>query len=289
MTYLGELTMRRISWPAVILILLLSAACSPIQMADRKLPPPFRSTPEEQKNVDRLLARWEAWNAGVKTFDCGFKRWVYDGVFGPPDQPAHVDLGTIKYAAPDHAMFRVDKTEKNGEVAPIEDARAEHWTFDGTSLFEVNHAKSRIVERKLPAGVQGTKLVDGPLTFAFGVGGLCSVFGTPPCPYPFTAKAKELKEQFYLRETTPPANRNDQVWLEAYPRSGRVAFAPSKLELIFRASDMSPVAVKIVQPNDKNYVVYSFFDVAVNGPPASSGDNPFHPAVPVGWQKKIAE
>ena len=172
---------------------------------------------------------------------------------------------------------------------PIEDARAERWAFDGQSLFECNHVKKQLVERKLSADVQQTKLVDGPLTFAFGVAGLSSVFGTPPCPYPFTAKAKELKRQFYFRETTPAANRRDQVWLEAYPRTGRVALTPHKLQLIFRASDMSPIAVKIVQANEKDYVVYSFFDVAVNAPPTPSADDPFHPALPVGWQRKIVD
>ena len=279
--------MRRIGWPVIILFLF--ASCSTLQTANRTLPPPFKSTPDEEKNVDRLLARWEAWNAGVKTFDCGFKRWVYDGTFGRSDQAAHIDLGTIKYAAPDHALFCIDKTEKDGNEAPIEDARAQRWAVDGKSLFEFNHTRSQLIERTLPDGVQAAKLVDGPLTFAFGVGGLSSVFGAPPCPYPFTAKAKELKEQFYLRETTPPANRGDQVWLEAYPRSARALFTPSKLELIFRASDMSPLSAKIVQSNNKNYVVYSFFDVTVNSPPISPGDDPFHPTVPPGCRKRIAE
>jgi TIGR03009 family protein len=279
--------MRHICWAVVIL--LLTAGCSAVQMADRKMPPPFKLTTDDEQKVDRLLARWEQWNAGVKTFDCRFKLWVYDGTFGRPDQPKFVDCGTIKYAAPDHAIFRIDATEKDGKEVPIENARAQHWVFDGKSLFELNHAKSQLIERTLPEGVQGTKLVDGPLTFAFGVAGLSSVFGTPPCPYPFTAKAKELKEQFYLRETTPAANQRDQVWLEAYPRSGRAVFPPKKLELIFRAGDMSPLAAKIVQANEKNYVVYSFFDIVVNGPPASSNEDPFHPAVPRGWQKTIAE
>jgi TIGR03009 family protein len=274
--------MLRIAWSVVIL--LLTASCSAVRTANVEMSPAFKSTPDEEKNVDRLLTRWEQWNTGVKTFDCGFKRWVYDLTFGRPDQPAHVDLGTIKYAAPDHALYRIDKTEKDGKEYPIEQDRAEHWTFDGKSLFEFNQAKSQLIERKLPADVQGAKLVDGPLTFAFGVTGLSSVFGTPPCPYPFTAKAKELKRQFYLRETTPAANRQDQVWLDAYPRYGRVALTPKKFELIFRASDMSPVAVKIVQTNGKDYVVYQFYDIAVNKP-TTPGDDPFHPAKPFGWQK----
>jgi len=273
--------MRRIGWP--VAILLLTASCAPVKTV--KLSLPFKSTPDEEKNVDRLLARWEQWNAGVKTFDCQFKRWVYDTVFGRPDQPKSVDLGSIKYAAPDRGLYRIDKTEQDGKEVPIEDARAEHWAFDGKSIIECNHVKQQIIEHKLPPNFQGTKLVDGPLAFAFPAGVFSSIFGAPARPYPFAAKAKELKEQFYIREITPPAARRTEIWLEAYPRSSRIAAAFQKLQLIFRASDMSPYAMKMVQPNGKDYIVYQFFAVAVNSPPPPPGDDPFHPAVPRGWQK----
>ena len=276
--------MRRIGWTVVILLLV--ASCAPVKTV--KLPPPFKSTPDEEKNVDRLLARWEQWNAGVKTFDCRFKRWVYDAVFGRADQPKYVDLGTIKYAAPDHGLYRIDTTEKDGNQSPIDDARAEHWAFDGKSIFECNHVKRQIIERKLPPDFQGTNLVDGPLGFAFPAGLFSSVFGGLARPYPFDAKAKPLKEHYYLRETTPPDARHDEIWLEAYPRSSGLLCAFQKLQLIFRASDMSPVAIKIVQLNGKDSVVYQFFNIAVNASSTPPGDDPFHPALPHGWQK-IAE
>ena len=52
---------------------------------------------------------------------------------------------------------------------------------------------------------------------------------------------------------------------------------------------MSPYAMKITQPNGKDYVVYQFYDVVVNGPPAPPGADPFHPTVPIGWQKIVEE
>ena len=48
----------------VLLLLLASCASTPAS----KPPVPFRLTPDEQTSVDRLLDRWEQWNAGVKTF-----------------------------------------------------------------------------------------------------------------------------------------------------------------------------------------------------------------------------
>ena len=55
---------------------------------------------------------------------------------------------------------------------------------------------------------------------------------------------------------------------------------------MFRASDMSPFAMKITQPNGKDYVVYQFYDIVVNSPQKPS-DDPFHPALPKGWEKTV--
>ena len=277
--------LRRIGWPVVMLLLTLS--CAPVDAPRLKMPPPFTSTPDEEKNVDRLLARWEQWNAGVKTFDCRFKRWVYDSVFGRPDQPKYVDLGTIKYAAPDHSLVWIDQTENAGKQVPIEDARAEHWAFDGKSIFECSHAKRQIIERKLPPDSQGTNLVDGPLGFTFPIALFSPVFGPLARPFPFDAKAKALKEHYYVRQIAPPDGGHDEIVLEAYPRPSGPVCTFQKLQLICRASDMSPVAMKIVQVNGKNYVAYQFFDIVVNAPSTPSGDDPFHPAVPQGWQKVV--
>lgn len=265
----------------LIVVMLLTVSCASGQAAN--LPPPFQSTPDEEKKVDHLLARWEQWNAGVKTFDCRFKRWTYDTVFGPPNQPRYVELGVLSYSAPDHWMFRVDTADKNGREVPVEDTRAEHWVFDGKSLIEYNHAKHRVIEHKLPPEVQGRQLVDGPLTFPpFAI--LSSVFGGPlPSSYPVSAKAGVLKAQYYLRTRTS-ADQPDQIWLDAYPRTSAVASRLQRLQLIFPANDMSPYAMKIVQPNGKDYAVYQFFDIAVNSLPTHDGQ-PFNPD----WQRIVEE
>jgi TIGR03009 family protein len=280
--------MRNIGWPVVVL--LLAASCAPVKAANVKLPPPFQATLDEEKNVDCLLAHWEQWNAGVKTFDCRFKRWTYDTVFGRPDQPTRVDFGTIKYAAPDHSLFRVDQTEKNGKYVPVEDVRAEHWVFDGKSIIEYNHVRKQVIVHQVAANFQRSNLVDGPLAFPFPAGLFSNCFfGSPASVIPFSGKSKLLREQCYIREITPPADRHDQIWLDAYPRSSQFGCNFQKLQLIFRASDMSPVAMKIVQSNGKDCTVYQFFDIAVNTPSPPPDGDPFQAVRPVGWQKIIEE
>jgi TIGR03009 family protein len=279
--------MRRIAC-FVLSLSLLTASCTSLP----KTPPPqpFQLTQQEEQSVDHLLVRWEKWNAGVKTYDCKVKRWTYSDVFGRPDEAAFVELGTIKYAAPDHCLFKIDTAEKNDLAVPSDSRRAEHWVFDGKSITEFNHTKRQVIEYKLPAKSQASQFLSGPLTFPpSAIVGLLFGFGASdlPSPLPFSAKAKDLKEQYYLREFAPPTEAKDQVMLEAYPRSAQLAACLQKLQLIFNAKNMSPYAMRIVQPNGRDSVVYQFYDAAVNAKP-SSDDDPFHPAVPQGWQK-IAE
>ena len=70
---------------------------------------PFMLTPQQQADVDWLLGRWEQHGAGVKTFDCEFTRFEYDGVFDAGDKPSFIDKGEIRYAAPDKGLFRVEE------------------------------------------------------------------------------------------------------------------------------------------------------------------------------------
>ena len=196
----------------------------------------------------------------------------------------------IEYAAPIAALFRVDKAEKDGKEVPIQNARAEYWVCNGKSIFEFSPAKELLIEHKLPPEFPGSQLVDGPLAFAFPTSAFSGLFslalGGEPSkqyPFPFGAKAEELKQRYYIHAITPP-NRQDQIWLEAYPRSRQYAPWFQKTQLIFDAKDMSPLAMKIVQPNGKDYTSYQFYDVVINAPPSSANDDLFRPLAPLGWK-----
>jgi TIGR03009 family protein len=233
-------------------------------------PPPFVLTAQEQAQVEQILIAWERQNRLVKTFDSQFKRWVYDAVFGNPNQPAHVDVGVIKFAAPDKGMFRIDKTEKDGRDAPIEDARAEHWISDGKAIVHYDHVTKKMTIHKLPPEMQGKKIADGPLPFLFG------------------STAQDLKDRFFLRVVTP-ANVPGQIWLDAYPRRQQDAANFSRAQFIINTQDMSPNALKLIQPNRKDYIVYSFFDIVMNDPLRMFRGDPFRAVRPMGWQTVVEE
>lgn len=230
--------------------------------------PPFVLSPQEEAQVDQALAQWERRNQQIKTFDSQFKRWSYDVVFADPQkplQPKFVEIGTLKYAAPDKGLFRLDKEERDGKELPIDNARAEHWVCDGRSVYEYNPAKKQVIEHKLPPELRGKAIANSPLPFLFG------------------AEAKNLKQRYFIRLVTPQ-DVQGQTWFEAYPRFQGDAANFHRAIFIITTQGMLPYALRIEQPNGKNHMVYQFFDVTVNDKWRMFQGDPFRPFTPFGWQ-----
>ena len=171
----------------------------------------------------------------------------------------------IKYAAPDRGLFRLESSEKDGKETPIEDARAEHWICDGKSIWEYSPAKKQVIEHKLPPELQGKAIANSPLPFLFG------------------AEAQKLKQRYFIRLVTP-ADVQGQIWLEAYPRYQQDAANFHHAIFIITTQGMSPFALRVVQPNGKDYTVYQFYDVVVNDKLRMFKGDPFRPFTPWGWQ-----
>ena len=231
-------------------------------------PPPFTLTPQEQAEVDQVLEMWEQRNKTIKKFESKFKRWTYDPVFGKPDVPKYVDLGSVIYAAPDRGLYAVEVTEENGKQKAIGDDRAEKWICDGRAVFEYHYRTRRVIEHKLPPEQQGKAIANSPLPFLFG------------------SEARVLRQRYFIRLVTPP-NAQGQYWLEAYPRYQADAANFHHAQFIIDKQGMTPFALKMVEPNNANSVVYQFYDVGVNIPPGLFSSDPMRPSIPLGWQKTV--
>jgi TIGR03009 family protein len=218
---------------------------------------PFRLTPPEAAEVDRILKLWESRSAAVKKFEAKFKRWEWDPVFGPPDKPKFEDLGIVNYAAPDKGLFQID-----GE-------RAEKWICDGTAVFEYNFTKKELIEHRLPPELQGKAIAQSPLPFLFG------------------AQAQHLKQRYFIRLITPP-NVQGQTWIEVFPRFQQDAANFRRAELILTNKDMTPFALALYSPNGKSHTSYQFYAMKINDP-FDWLSNPFAAKTPSGWTKSIDE
>jgi len=244
---------------------------------------PFTLTPQQQAEVDWLLARWEQHGAGVKTFECGFTRFEYDGVFDSGDKPSFIDKGEIRYAAPDKGLFRVDEQIvdyqwiNNQAVGgrSVKGQRLEHWISNGTSIFQYDFQNRQLIEHKLPPELHGKAISESPLPFFFG------------------AKADHLRKRYFLRLVTPEG-ADDQVWLEAHPRFQADAANFRQATLILTLSTMQPSALQIILPNGKSRTVYQFHSPRMNvknllDPLGVFENNWLHPRVPPGWKKVVEE
>lgn len=232
--------------------------------------PPFMLSPQEEAQVDRVLEQWEQQNRKIKTFDCRFKRWIYDVVFGPANQPKFVELGVIRFGTPDRGLFRLEMSEKDGREVPIESARAEHWICDGKAIFEYNPTKKQVVEHQLPKELQGKAIANSPLPFLFG------------------AESQKLKQRYFIRIIESPPGVSHQIWLEAYPRFQQDAANFKRATFVISTQQgMSPFALEILQPNGKDYTRYQFYDIVVNDSWRLFKGDPFQAFTPPGWQKLV--
>jgi TIGR03009 family protein len=239
---------------------------------------PFRLTSEEEINLNKVLTDWEKAGRKIKTFDCKFRRWEYFPALArskaTEDEPVHIDLGIIKFAAPDKGKYQVDSTfqflpDGAEKEAPIEENRAERYLCDGKSAFIYDPVKKCRHEHQLPPELCGKPLE----SFLF------------PHFYILAIDAKKMRERFYLRLVTPK-NTKDLVWIEAFPRTGRDAARFQHLVIALEEGAMRPYALKVVMPGGRNWSSYKFYDVAINDPSQKSPDA-FQADTPKGWEKEV--
>jgi len=242
---------------------------------------PFQLSPQEQERVASILKFWEYRSSRVKTFRCSLTRWEYDPVFGPAGEAKTQSQGSIKYAAPDKGLLRIDSIghytpgAKPGDPPTYTrrpDDYGEHWVCDGEAVFEFNAQKKTLIETRLPEEMRGQAIADGPLPFLFG------------------AKAEKLQQRYWIRELTPPPEAKGEYWLEVYPKVRGDAANYQRVQLILDEKEFLPIAMQLYLPNGKSRVVYQFSERKVNDfvDDLRRFTNSFiRPDVPRGWTKVV--
>ena len=126
-----------------------------------------------------------------------------------------------------------------------------------------------MIVHKLPPERQGKAIADGPLPFLFG------------------STADMLKRRYFIRIVTP-AGVPGQVWLQAYPRFQQDAANFHHAHFII-TDKMEPYALEMIQPNEKDKIVYRFYDIVINDPLRMFRGDPFRAAKPLGWLSIVEE
>ena len=146
-------------------------------------------------------------------------------------------------------------------------ARIAKADCDGKKIFELNQPAKQLIERDLPAEMQGKAITDGPLPFIFG------------------AKADQLMKRYWMRDVTPREYVGKEVWLEAWPKRQQDAANFHHATLILSDPAFKPTALQIYLPNGTDHTDYAFKDTSVNSPLALIDF--LAPMTPRGWKRVV--
>ncbi len=262
-------------------------AVAPQQQAPPQAPPGFQLNQLEEAFLDQVLSAWELQSGKISTFRCSFERWEYNPTFGPGlNIPLNKDKGELSFQKPDKGSFQITEIKRwqtapappgqqppqpaKGDWAAQKDAIGEHWVCDGKSVFEYRHDQKQLVERPIPAELQGQAIVDGPLPFLFG------------------ADAKKLKARYWLRvEQQPDAN---QIWLVALPRFQAQAADFRAVRVILDRQKMLPVAMQVQLPdNSRHEYMFDVPNATINSRFEKLQQFFERPRTPLGWKRVVEQ
>ncbi len=241
------------------------AAGSPVRQVQHQQQAAPVLTKEEQAELDAALARWEKESDGVKILTASFTLFEYGVAFGAapvagqPAQPSRTYEGEIRFAAPDRGSYEITK---GGD---------DRWMCDGKAIYEFNAKQKTLKEYRLPKELQGQAITNGPLPFVFG------------------AKAEAMRKRYFMRVITPP-DKDQQIWIEAWPRWQQDAANFHHVQVILDKKTMLPSAIRLYDPNPASNKVYLFKEgMKVNGTWDQIKDFFARPNTPLGWKHVVED
>jgi len=253
----------------------------------RQPQPPFPPlSAKHQQYLDKVLQFWEYKSKQIKHYECRFRRWEYDPVWGPRQDHKTYSTGVIKYAEPDKGLFEVSKvyhynapTEQGGkpQYNSVPGEVGEKWICDGTTVFQFDADHKQLIETTLPPEMQGKAIVNGPLPFMFG------------------ADAQKIKARYWVRIVTPKGAKNE-YWIEAFPKFREDAANFQRIEVIIDGTDYLPKAIQVYPPSyneqtNPSRTVYMFDNRVVNSLMNKLSELNlwskafFRPNTPSGWER----
>ncbi|HET6882206.1 MAG TPA: TIGR03009 domain-containing protein [Pirellulales bacterium] len=237
-------------------------------------------SPEHDAAVELVLNAWEKRSSEIKTLECSFTCLQYDKVFGEqpkdgrPPRPKRLCGGEIKYAAPDRGHYHITKEAKdpaNNQPVFEDKEDGEHWVCDGNAVYEFNHEKQQLIERRLPNELKGKAISNSPLPFVFGT------------------TADSMRRRYWMRLVTPKAVIGREIWLQVEPIYAEDRANYQRATVILNEKQMLPKAVSLELPNGNktNYIFDD--DPSINNPLRNILGTFKVPRTPAGWKRIVEE
>ncbi|MDR1485047.1 MAG: hypothetical protein LBT09_09510 [Planctomycetaceae bacterium] len=248
---------------------------------------PFILKPEEQRELDEFLLRWERYSETVNNYEVDFNAFYYDPTnpLSPPVtqnepqlKPLKIMFGYFKFTTPKKFVYHVEgewqKKERikyiDPEITP--NVTAEKTIIDGQSLFFYDFPAKKVIQYRMPPEVLNRTIANGPFPLIFG------------------AKAVDMKKRFSMKIVTNPDYRDKEIWLWAVPLLADDQQEFVKIEIRLDKRTLNAMALKRIDQNEKSYTTYTLQNPRVNRLTGFTGlSNIFYPDVPRGWKHEIRE
>lgn len=221
--------------------------------------------------LKEILDEWEQKSGAIKSLHGRHTRFVYNSVFDlekRADGKFYVetpDKGRIDLVGLPPKKNEVSKKvgKQSGKPYRLEADRDEMWICNGDEIVMVNGDEKTYEVAPVPEHLRGTKIIDGPLPFLFGM------------------KSAEAQKRFQL---TLLSNTATTVMIQIVPRRQSDADNYKTAEIMLDKKSYLPIAVRMYDQSDSLETVYRFEILDVNNRSLKAklagvfGDSdPFHP------------
>ncbi|MDR2761291.1 MAG: hypothetical protein LBB88_01665 [Planctomycetaceae bacterium] len=248
---------------------------------------PFVLKPEEQKELDEFLLRWERYSESISNYEVDFNAFFYDSTnpLSPPItanepqlKPLKITFGYFKYIAPRRFVYHVEGEWKQKERVKYIDPEitpnvtAEKTIINDQSLYFYDFPAKTVTQHRIPPEELNRTIANGPFPLIFG------------------AKAADMKKRFSMKIVSNPdyKDKDKEIWLWIVPLLHEDQQEFSKIETRLDKRSLNALAIRQIDPTEKAYISYVLQNPIVNNRFARLGDY-FNPDVPRGWKHEIKE
>jgi len=241
---------------------------------------PFWLTPEEQRELDEFLVRWERYSATIQRYEVNFNVFVHDPTIpdAQPGQPHRIAFGYFKYNANPRRFVYALEGEWQG--TPRRQVRrddrnlhiiAERTVIDDRSVHHYDYNAQVVRQINVPPEMFGRGIADSPLPLIFG------------------ARADDLKRRFSMR-IVPVPGREDLIWLHARPLLIEDQREFKELEILLDRRNLTAQGLRQWDINGKTHRAFQLETPQINrNTPFADFIGRFTSDVPRGWTRQIEE
>ena len=229
---------------------------------------PFTLNPDEQKELDTFLVRWENFNAIIKRFDVDFNLFEYDPAIpgATPNSPHRISFGRFVYAAdPKRLRFDVEGEWRDGkQIVRRRDENpyihAETIIIRGRSIVRYDYNSEMVLQINASPEMIEAKVANFPLVLAFG------------------GKADDLKQRFSMKVE----HREGHVVLYARPLLAENHWKFRELVMMLDGETLHPRGLKW-HDRGTGYKVFALRRIRQG---MMAGDQFTTPVIPPDWRRE---